>query len=316
MEQQDKNKPVQNKRLHLTYKTHLTDEQLDAIKEKVTKWEITQFSMCHENGSTDTPYEHTHVVLVTKQAMKTENTKFFDIDGIHPHWKSIFTVEHLKNTLRYHQKEGKKCIQDPPYVETTANVLRDLCDQKDLFDIAEHLRVGFKSISDLKALQECQRKRKPAEITWTLDDFHHQMHNIETVFIHGKAGTGKTQWAKAHFQSPLLVGAIDTLKKFDPAIHDGIIFDDMSFTHWPRDSVIQLLDWDEDRDVHCRFADAFIPKNTKKVFISNNDFRETFGPYENDEAITRRISAIYKITKDLRKNVEDTGPRQPQYFTL
>lgn len=309
-------KPVQNKRLHLTYKTHLTDEQLTSIKERVDKWDITQYSMCHENGHGDTPYEHTHILLVTRKPMKTENMRFFDIDGIHPNWKAVCTVTHMRHILSYHQKEGKLCVQEPPVNWGTPESQRIEFDEKDLFELAQANGLAPKSIGDLKALQECKRKRPAAEITYTLDDFITKMEHIECNFVHGLPGTGKTQWAKAHFESPLLVGTIDTLKQFNPARHDGIVFDDMSFTHWPREGVIQLLDWDEDRDVHCRFNDAFIPKHTRKIFTSNKPFEEVFGPYMKDEAIMRRISAIYTITKDLRKDVEQTGARAPRFFTL
>lgn len=272
--------------------------------------------MCHENGHGDTQYEHTHVYFETKRQMRSTNVKFFDIGDIHPNWKPVTTDFHKQHTLKYHQKEGIKCVQEPPYTPTDATKMRSLFDQKDLFEVMETLQLPIRSIGDAKALMESNRKRSATEITYAIDEFHHRMENIETVFVHGKAGTGKTQWAKAHFKSPLLIGSTDTLKEFRQELHDGIIFDDMSFTHWPRESVIQLLDWEEDRDVHCRFHNAFIPKNTKKVFISNKDLNETFGPYEFDEAITRRINAIYTVEEDLRKAPSQATPREPYRKTL
>ena len=64
------------------------------------------------------------------------------------------------------------------------------------------------------------------------------------LFIWGLTGTGKTQFACHLLDSPLLVRSMDQLREFDAALHDGIVFDDMSFAHLPRESCIHLLDWD------------------------------------------------------------------------
>lgn len=313
---------LQNQRVHLTYKTHLTDAQLEEIQQRVAKWTVAQWSMCHENGHTDMQYEHTHVFIRTKEKIKTKSQTFFDLlgpgpnDRIHPNIKPVASVTHERNILKYHHKEGIKCVQEPHYVENISEVTRRLFNENDLFEVAEKLNIQVRTIGDAKALMDSTRKRPAAEITYTLDQFKHKIPHIETVFVHGKAGTGKTQWAKAHFTSPLLVGTIDTLKQFNPEIHDGIVFDDMTFKHWPRESIIQLLDWDEDRDVHCRFQNAFIPKHTKKIFCSNKDLNETFGPYEFDQAITRRINAIYEIENDLRVNPPEEAVREPRMEKL
>lgn len=93
----------------------------------------------------------------------------------------------------------------------------------------------------------------------------------QSVVIVGPPNTGKTEYAKMHFTNPLWVTHMDRLADFDPARHDGIIFDDMTFSHMPPTAQIHLLDVDNDRDIHVRYRMAHIPKHTKKIFTANSD---------------------------------------------
>lgn len=108
-----------------------------------------------------------------------------------------------------------------------------------------------------------------------------------THVIVGPAGIGKTQFAKAHFENPFVVSHIDMLLDYDPAIYDGIVFDDLSVAHLPRNSQIHICDIDEPRAVHCRYACANIPANTRKIFTCNPGF---FPFIENDPAVNRRVT--------------------------
>lgn len=100
----------------------------------------------------------------------------------------------------------------------------------------------------------------------------------------GKPGTGKTSFAKAHFSKPLLVSHIDQLKSFDG--HDGIIFDDMDFCHWPRGSQIHLVDVDEPRGINVKHDMIVIPAGVKKIFTTNEDEGDIF---IDDDAVNRRV---------------------------
>lgn len=110
------------------------------------------------------------------------------------------------------------------------------------------------------------------------------------IILNGKAGIGKTEYAKAHFKNPLIVTDMDDLTKFDKKSHDGIIFDDMSFTHLPREIQIHICDQSISRSIRCRYKNAKIPKNTKKLFTTNVEKGAIFDI--EDAAIARRISCI------------------------
>jgi len=108
--------------------------------------------------------------------------------------------------------------------------------------------------------------------------------DIKSVVMIGPSGVGKTQWALGHFRNALFVTHTDDLLRFQEDVHDGIIFDDMNFTHMPRTCQIHLVDWDQPRSIHCRYSVARIPKHTKKIFTCNEYC------FTTDAAIRRRVT--------------------------
>lgn len=109
-----------------------------------------------------------------------------------------------------------------------------------------------------------------------------------SLIIIGKAGVGKTELAKALIPTALFLTHLDRLKDFNPQTHGGIIFDDMTFLHLPRESQIHLTDFDNPRDIHIRYKTANIPAGTLKIFTSN---LSPAGVFYADEAIKRRLTS-------------------------
>jgi len=111
---------------------------------------------------------------------------------------------------------------------------------------------------------------------------------ITSLVIWGNSGIGKSEFAKFLLPKALFISHIDQLTLYDPQEYNGIVFDDMSFAHMPREAQIHLVDWDNDRAIHVRYGTAFIPANTPKIFTAN-DWR-IFN--QNDPAIDRRITLV------------------------
>lgn len=133
----------------------------------------------------------------------------------------------------------------------------------------------------------------------------------KALVLKGKPNGGKTKYAKTFFKNPLLVRHPDKLKQFDELAHDGIIFDDMSYGHWPRESVIHLMDLEEDTDINVKNSMVTIPAGTPRIFTTNRCLRhydsnayddvskhnpdKSFLPDRLDEldnAIDRRITVV------------------------
>lgn len=113
--------------------------------------------------------------------------------------------------------------------------------------------------------------------------------NIKSLVICGPADIGKTTFALFLMPEALFISDLDGLVGFDPSVHKGIIFDDMSFRDLSRERQIHLLDWDHDREIRVRYKLAYIPRHTRKIFICNP---ESYPIFEPDGAILRRMDLL------------------------
>ena len=100
----------------------------------------------------------------------------------------------------------------------------------------------------------------------------------------------------------LFVTHSDDLKAWDPKRYDGIVFDDMSFTHMPLSAQKFLLDWKDDRTIHCRYANAHIPAKTKKIFTCN------WGEFPFDKTNSAVLDRCFVIETDIYKTSKREQP--------
>lgn len=167
------------------------------------------------------------------------------------------------------------------------NSVRDICLEETITFIKFHkgierahdLIVTDKSAQSEYSLIDCSKYIKQAPLNWA----ERNGRGVTEVLI-GPPNCGKTQFALAHFNQPLLVSHLDDLKRFDPTNHDGIVFDDIDFKHLPRTAQIHLTDWSCDRSIHARFVCSKIPKHTRKIVCCNEY------PFSDDTAIASRVT--------------------------
>lgn len=284
----------------LTYPQYEADkQQLHMFINRKTNQE-TQVLIAHEHHQDGNI--HTHAVVMCQRKIDVKNSRFFDHLDHHPNITVPKSQLHWSNQVRYMRKEDPEPYGDLEVTLTpeekfdaaTQYVLE--CKQlRDIYRPGEHLRTISSKVSFFENLWKNQAKKKSMASKFT--EFNKEKITDWSVswLVWGKAKTGKTEWAKSHFDNPLVVSHMDDLKKFNDD-YDGMVFDDMSFNHIPPSGIIHLLDVDNDRSIHCRFVPAEIPANTKKIFVHNR--RDIFQPTteineEQQEAIDRRYKAIH-----------------------
>jgi len=114
----------------------------------------------------------------------------------------------------------------------------------------------------------------------------------KVLFLWGKTGLGKTQFAKALLPEATIVRHRNQLNQCD--FSKGIIFDDFDVSHWPPSAVIHLLDWDEVSGIDVKYGMVTIPPRTRKIFTFNKR-PDAWAPLTNEEtfqAILRRMHVI------------------------
>ena len=89
------------------------------------------------------------------------------------------------------------------------------------------------AVKEYRALISPRRTNVPYLLTSFPEGWPRELPETVTVFW-GASGIGKTCFAKALLPNALMVSHVDDLRHFQKDEHDGIILDDMDFSHTPR----------------------------------------------------------------------------------
>lgn len=248
----------------------------------------------HEDGRF-----HVHIGLVRVDSKAVKIGRRLDVDGVHPNVSAHrFTTPSLRAALAYPLKEDE---------EGYCNFDEDI---EDLFDplpgrsastaTAERAN-AWKAALDAPSYEdalEMLRQDEPREFIinhdkivsffknyfapvytpkFKAEDFTEppiQWDDVperNSVVIVGPPNTGKTQYAIAQLgENPFFASHVDILRQFNPAIHTGILLDEVSTKQWPPTAFISLLDREMPRDIHVRYATVRIPAGTKKIICVNS----------------------------------------------
>lgn len=302
----DKKFRAQYQCMHITYKTHM-DPQLWKDRFYPLHGEPKLISFVHESADDENPYDHTHICVEWIKHFDTTNCRVFDFQGIHPHLLKVQGLEHKKCIVtKYHWKAPK----GPVTIELEDDKVKLCplqvgCDkwmlEAEAWDIAAAapslkdaclaLGVRPKTISEVEKVRATKKRKftEPAEGVEVSRFKPLDWNRQKALVLRGPAGIGKTQWALAQFNKPIMIEDLDELRDVPPDC-DGLVFDEVQFNLLAKAKKIALTDWEMDRTVRIRHTVARIPRHTPKIFTCN-EHEHTFGE-DSHESVLRRIQTM------------------------
>lgn len=243
---------------------------LQAKLPAMTKWIIAREK--HQDG-----HHHLHCYLYIPEGCNIASPTLLDLEHFHGNYQA---VRSRKAVMKYVQKDGefisnieeKDLFPTDPYQEARSQAVAGQIEEaiqtlsstpracRDLVLYEANIRKNFQSL-----------QRNVAVIRHPLDTFQwdQDWDRAQTLILWGPTATGKTALAKALIgPNPLLIRHLDILRTLT-GTHTGVIFDDMSFLHQPREAQIHLVDTDEDTHIHIRYGVAVIPRLMPRIITTN-----------------------------------------------
>jgi len=205
----EKNFRMQNKRVFLTYKSHINKPEFKTWFENNFPPTL-ELIMAHESGNEQFEYEHTHVLIHFKKTFTTKSCRRFDyvkcvLKGtdeivIHPNIKLVLTDQHYDNARRYLAKED----EDNAWI-LDENVL--ISRIKGCDSLAEAFEATVKKPGDalgVKLIYEVMKNRKMTKMELTFRKWQHFVfdklksdNNREILWVYDKVGNaGKSIFAR------------------------------------------------------------------------------------------------------------------------
>jgi len=270
--------------LFLTYpKCKLQPEEALERLEKIVKLEV--YLIAQEQHMDGTMHLHAYLRLDHKMNIKDERKFDLKKDGENYH-PNIQSARSPKAVIKYVCKDGKYVTNMSQ--ATIDEAIRNNVKVGDLYKEAmekakESFEEGMKVLEHSKTYRDLAvhgeaiernmraRKKQKTEPKYTLEQFkvNFEWERTRTLVLWGPTNTGKTSLAKALLPNALFVRHIDALKEYKSGHYTGIVFDDMSFKHWPREAQIHLLDTENVSQINVKHSIAIIPEGTPRIITTN-----------------------------------------------
>jgi len=300
----------------------LTYSQSAIPRDVITQWFARQIRMKrvivgqehHQDGNL-----HWHVLIEYEVEKDMRAGTYFNINGEHPNiliWQRTNpTRQSYENWFKFHWDYCKKEDQTPFIVgeeptsdrkrkrdelftdaikiarTASVNHAMKFLEQNAPYDfLTKYDQIGRALVKVRNVSTQLQFPARPLSAFPLAPEIVGDWH---CLYINGKTGLGKTQWARALLPEATVVSHRNQLADCD--FSKGVIFDDFEVSHWPPTAVIHLLDWDEARGLDVKHGHVVIPAHTKKIFTTNCDFDRWVSKDSTDaqvEACKRRVHVV------------------------
>lgn len=199
---------LSNKRILLTYKTHLIKEEYKSWLKELVANENIIVEIAHETGtSKGIGYDHSHVLIDFGKLFTTTNCRKLDYKDIHPNIKKVTSNEHWENCLKYLAKEDP---ENAHLTEKKLSLVEAIWTKDNIQDAIKLCKkpndaLGIKTIFDLKK-NEYRGTLKDLTEIWQVD----LLNRLESTsgdlrkiiwYFDEKGGKGKSTLAKFAFIS-------------------------------------------------------------------------------------------------------------------
>lgn len=301
----------------------------------VEKFPGARIAVGFEESDSENQYKHLHASCKKdKGRFDIKNCKALDFEGIHPNIQKARS--HVIWT-RYCCKDGciKANFDTLPYEkgnfkgkkkETTAMLWNSVCENiragqsvrviHDRLNKFQQNLLAAQLLSKAFAYEKFIKKtrivkRKPLTFSNLPQGCvnYYKWKREFALILEGEAGYGKTKWAERQFKHPLTVRHMGKLKDYDPDVHDGIVFDDMTFAHYPREPRIHLLGVEDEADLNVKHGHVTIPAGVPRIFVTNHGTEATFGKeFATDKALSRRAKWVF-LYEDIRGPAKTNDPK-------
>jgi len=286
-----------------------------------------------EDGRIVNAYDHTHAAVIFKTRIQLKGSRKFDVyttfdDSrpvtiFHPHIQPKVSATQMEQIfLKYHrgwklnEATGKMDYTEPILLEQwvpaafqfTEEIIQEVVQAETLTKACIAGGIRPRTVMDAKTLraEEPERKR-PAPHKFPADSYRDiGPRDFMALHIHGASGLGKTKWAlsrrapeKVCLIKPFnSIGCLEALsKRFNPSVHELVVFDEVDLRFLTREQIIALMDADDECTLDVRFKSFTLPP-VQKIFISNPPpealYPVVFGT-ESAHAIERRMH-FYHLT--------------------